>query len=69
MPYENARTAALDYAIAQRVLPQLQGSGPDFAERLDALKALCETHKLEKSAGIVQRIRARGVETDYFQFF
>lgn len=69
MPYENARTAALDYAIAQRVLPQLQGSGPDFAERLDALKALCETHKLEKSAGIVQRIRERGVETDYFQFF
>lgn len=68
-PYENAGTAALDYAIAQRVLPQLQGSGPDFAEKLDSLKALCESHKLDKSAAIVQRIQDRGAETDYFQFF
>lgn len=69
MPYENAGTAALDYAVAQRVLPQLQGSGPDFAGKLDALKALCETHNLEKSAGTVQRIREQGAETDYYQFF
>ena len=68
-PYKTPETAALDYAVAQRALPQLQGSGMDFAKELEELKKLCGRHGLQKSAAVVQRILEQGAETEYFQFF
>jgi len=61
---------AMDYAIAQRVLPKLTDvSGADaFRSLLDLCKMLCDK-ELYKSAGIVADLILRGKSTDFYNYF
>lgn len=61
---------ALDYAIAQKVLPKIQGHGDDFEKWLEELLAILNAKDLNMSAKIVKDITERGVQQmKYFQFF
>lgn len=61
---------ALDYAIAQKVLPKIQGHGEDFERWLDELRGILNKNDLNMSAKIVKDITERGVQQmKYFQFF
>lgn len=70
---ENRDIAALDYAVAQRLLPKLAGSGEGFREQLEKLKNYCEGAKLDKCKDILVSIMERGGEADsalsYYSFF
>ncbi len=63
-------TQAMDYAVAQRVLPKLTDvSGPNaFQSLLDLCKMLCDK-ELYKSAGIVADLILRGKSTDFYNYF
>lgn len=61
---------ALDYAIAQKVLPKIQGHGDEYEKWLEELRAILNTHDLNMSAKIVKDIMERGnQQMKYFQFF
>lgn len=65
-----ADIVALDYALAQRVLPKLSGSGERFEQWLEELKSLCSGYGLNMSAKLVKDMIARGNEQmKYYQFF
>lgn len=40
---------ALDYAVAQKLLPKINGSGKAYRDFLDKFKELCEKNNLEKA--------------------
>lgn len=70
--------AALDYAVAQRLLPKLSGSGAQFRQGLEDLAEYCRqpgegVPELAKCAGILSGIIQRGGEDDstlnYYSFF
>lgn len=65
--------AALDYAVAQRLLPKLSGSGAAFRDSLDRLQSICKDRQLEKCSAILERIILRGGEDNsalnYYSFF
>lgn len=61
---------ALDYAIAQKVLPKIQGHGDDYEKWLEELRSILNSNDLNMSAKIVKDITERGVQQmKYFQFF
>ena len=61
---------ALDYAIAQKVLPQISGSGDSVAEGLKDLKAFAQDKNLNMAASILDDIITRGENTmNFFQYF
>lgn len=61
---------ALDYAIAQKILPKIQGHGDDYEKWLDELRSILNTKDLNVSAKIVKDISERGSQQmKYFQFF
>jgi MoxR-like ATPase len=61
---------ALDYAISQRILPRISGSGDEFEEWLNDLKVLCNNNGLIKSAGLIDEMIIRGnQQMNYYQFF
>ena len=63
-------TIALDYAIAQRVLPKITGHGDNFKEWLLKFRDFCIDKKLVKTVEIIQDIIKRGEqEMNYYQFF
>ncbi len=63
--------AALDFAVAQRLLPKLSGSGEAFRDQLEELREICEGANLPRSAAILQDILARGERSDlaFYSFF
>ena len=65
-----APTIALDYAIAQRILPKIGGNGEEFEKWLKEFSSLCSSNGLNTSAAIVKDIIERGNQQmkDY-QFF
>ena len=66
----DANTVALDYAIAQRVLPKIEGNGDAFEKWLDELKRLCSGHGLNRSAKILKDIIDQGNrQMKYYRFF
>ena len=66
----DAETVALDYAVAQRILPKITGNGEAFGKWLDELKSLCSSHGLNMSAKILKDIIDRGnQQMKYYQFF
>lgn len=69
--YENdASIVALDYAVAQRILPKINGNGENFAKWLEELRNICSTNNLNISAKVVREILDRGNEQmKYYQFF
>jgi hypothetical protein len=71
MTSERGPLGAIDFAIAQRVLPQLRGSGDGVRYRLDALKRYFESQNLTQSAQAIARTIQAGEayhEYDFFSF-
>ena len=61
---------AVDYAVAQKVIPQVQGSGAVFREKLEGFCSLLQANNLVKSAELVGRMMAAGDNNMmYYQFF
>lgn len=61
---------ALDYAVAQKLLPKIQGAGEEFGIWLDGLENICQKDNLLISMQIVEDIQNRGKRNmNYFQFF
>lgn len=66
----SAAVIALDFAVAQRVLPQLSGHGTNFATMLERLQETCTTNQLTTSAEIIQTILETGrKKMNYYRFF
>lgn len=61
---------ALDYAVAQKLLPKINGSGKSYLEFLVKFKELCEKNNLEKSRTLLANIIKRGeASMNYYQYF
>lgn len=61
---------ALDYAVAQRILPKIAGSGEQFEEWLGDFQNLCNDNGLRMSVQLLSGIIARGNDQmKYYQFF
>ncbi len=61
---------ALDYAVAQKVLPKITGSGDEFETFLEELKSYCDNNGLPVSTNQLASIIGRGKsQMKYFQFF
>lgn len=66
----DAQTVALDYAVAQRLLPKIIGNGDSFEKWLDELRSLCSSRGLNMSAKLLKDIIERGnQQMKYYQFF
>ncbi len=66
----DAETVALDYAIAQRILPKIVGNGEAFEKWLDELRGFCSSEGLNMSAKLLRDIIDRGnQQMKYYQFF
>ena len=66
--FDGGLATAVDYAVAQKLLPMVRGSGAAFQAWLETFRALCE--KAPVSAGIVDHILTRGGSNlNFFQFF
>lgn len=67
---ERKETIALDYAIAQRILPKISGSGESFRAELEKIADLCAREELEKSARLLGDILLKGdKQMKYYRFF
>lgn len=65
-----AEITALDYAVAQRILPKIAGNGEEFKKWLEDLRAFCKNNELIISANIINDIIERGKQMmSYYQFF
>lgn len=66
-------TTALDYAVAQHLLPKLGGSGEGYAAALEQLRDLCAGYGLERSAGLLDKMLLRGgmddIALNHYAFF
>ncbi|MGI6641410.1 MAG: hypothetical protein ACOX48_08040 [Limnochordia bacterium] len=60
---------ALDFAVAQRVLPQCRGTGQGYARRLEQVRDLCHSKGLTRSVDTLDRILARGKLYQSYDFF
>ena len=60
---------ALDYAVAQKILPMINGQGEDYKELVDFL--IRETDKMPISKKILENIKSNADKSgmDYYQFF
>lgn len=65
-----AEIVALDYAIAQRLLPQISGSGTRVRKGLEKLDVFFVKNGLNQCAAILEEIIARGdASMQYYQYF
>lgn len=65
-----AEIVALDYAVAQRILPKFVGNGEPFEKWLEDFRSLCSSFGLNMSAEIIRDIIDRGnQQMKYYQFF
>ncbi len=61
---------ALDYAIAQKILPQINGSGETVANVLNDLKSFAQDKNLNMTSSMLDEIISRGENTmQFFQYF
>ncbi|MBR6210191.1 MAG: hypothetical protein IKQ81_03475 [Clostridiales bacterium] len=61
---------ALDYAIAQKILPQISGSGESVEEGLKDLKSYSQDKNLNMTASLLDEILVRGENNmHFFQYF
>lgn len=61
---------ALDYAVAQKLLPKINGNGKTYLDFLAKFQELCEKNNLEKSRAMLTNIIKRGeASMNYFQYF
>ena len=61
---------ALDYAVLQKILPKIIGSGDQYHDWLQEFLSCCQNNNLMKSAEEIQRIIDNGDrKMKYYQFF
>lgn len=61
---------ALDYAVAQKLLPKISGSGKAYRDFLDKFQELCAKNNLENSRAMLVNIIKRGeASMNYYQYF
>ena len=61
---------AIDYAVAQKILPKIQGSGSVYKKKLEEFNEVLVRNNLLKSSEILNRIIQRGDRNmQYYQFF
>lgn len=61
---------ALDYAVAQKVLPMINGYGEQYHEFLQRLLLECDRNTMPKCNEIIQTILKKGdINMQYYQFF
>lgn len=66
----NASVVALDYAIAQKILPKINGNGDSYLKFLEGLKAICREANLSKTETMLEGIIFKGNKNmKYYQFF
>lgn len=66
----DASIVALDYAVAQRILPHINGSGEKYRDRLKEIKDFCSEKNLRISSEVISEIIKTGEDSMmYFQFF
>lgn len=66
----DATIIALDYAVAQKLLPKINGSGKAYSDFLSKFQELCEKSNLEKSRTVLTNIIKRGeASMEYYQYF
>ena len=64
------KVAAFDYAVAQKILPKIQGSDDNFKVWLTDFQKTCASYKLARSEKILQKILERGEKNlGYYRFF
>lgn len=66
--YMSSKEAALDYAIAQKLLPLLSGNGQLYEDFLKELLGICSDSQLVRCSHIIQRIIDKG-EHGFYGFF
>lgn len=66
--YMSSKEIALDYAISQKILPCIYGSGKAYGEFLNGLMTICKENQLTKCATILSRIIDRS-EHGFYGFF
>lgn len=61
---------ALDYAVAQKILPKIKGSSEDYEAALEELQKYCNNNGLSISAELLTSILNRGNrQMKYYEFF
>ncbi len=61
---------ALDYAVSQKILPHIDGSGEEYSKALSAIASYCQEKNMRMSAEILNDIISKGNDTMfYYQFF
>lgn len=66
----DASIVALDYAVVQKILPHIDGSGEKYGSQLKELREFCSDKNLRVSAEALLNIIKNGEESmQYFQFF
>lgn len=61
---------ALDYVVAQKLLPKIDGQGEDYEKFLESLASVFEDKKMTKCSGILGKITENGNKNmKYYQFF
>lgn len=67
---QNAFEVSLDYAVSQRILPHISGSGDEYQAMLNNLLELFNASKLLKSSDLLNKIIAEGDHNmNYYRFF
>lgn len=67
---EDVNLIALDYAISQKILPKINGSGNEFKSQLEGLRDICRDNGLYESQARVQEIITNGQsQMGYYNFF
>lgn len=66
----DASIVALDYAVAQRIFPHINGNGEKYGDQLKEIQRFCSDKNLRVSAEVISDIIKNGEDSmQYFQFF
>jgi hypothetical protein len=61
---------AIDFAVAQYILPLIEGYGTGFSKRLEKLQEITTNNSLYRSSKLLRRIIEAGKQThNSFSFF
>ena len=67
---DNKLIIALDYALAQKILPKIEGNGESYAQLLDNLISFSKMNQLLKCVETLSDIKAKGeLNMKYFNYF
>ena len=70
MDFSGNAYVALDYAVAKKILPMINGYGEQYQEFLKKLLLECDPNTMPKCNEIIQTILKKGnVNMQYYQFF